>query len=69
MDWHSVSADAALRHLGSSGENGLSERQAKQRLEEHGENKLEDKKKSVAAAAVHRSVFRISALSFYSSPA
>lgn len=46
MDWHSVSADAALRHLGSSGENGLSERQAKQRLEEHGENKLEDKKKA-----------------------
>lgn len=46
MDWHSVSADAALRHFGSSGENGLSERQAKQRLEEYGENKLEDKKKA-----------------------
>lgn len=68
MDWHSVSADAALRHLGSSGENGLSERQAKQRLEEHGENKLEDKKKRRCCGSSSLS-FRISALSFYSSPA
>lgn len=45
MNWHCLSAEAAVSELGSSAESGLSEQRARKRLQEHGENKLKDKKK------------------------
>ncbi len=44
MNWHSISAAEALKHLGSNAQTGLSENTARARLERDGENKLEEKK-------------------------
>lgn len=45
MNWHSERASAVIDKLGSDEQAGLSEHEAKKRLEEYGENRLEDKKK------------------------
>ncbi len=46
MDGHFLSAEAVIKKLGSDKMNGLSEGQAKKRLEKEGENKLTEKKKA-----------------------
>ena len=45
MDWHSLSASEALKQLGVDPQKGLSTGAAEQRLRQHGENKLAEKKK------------------------
>ena len=41
-DWHTLSADEALRELGSSRERGLSSEEAAQRLAQYGPNVIEE---------------------------
>lgn len=45
MDWHSVSAAEALKQMGVNQKEGLSSGTAAQRIKQHGENKLAEKKK------------------------
>ena len=46
MEGHFLSADTVIKKLGSDKNNGLKDTEAKIRLEEDGENKLEEKKKA-----------------------
>ena len=45
MDWHSLSAKETLKTLETSEKVGLNAKQVKQRQQEHGKNKLKEKKK------------------------
>jgi len=45
VSWHAISANEALRKLGSSKENGLSEKEASERVKAFGFNELREEKK------------------------
>ena len=45
ISWHAISANEALRKLGSSKENGLSEKEASERVKAFGFNELREEKK------------------------
>ena len=50
MDWHNMSAAAVIKALSTNEQKGLSDREAKKRLESDGENRLSGrKKKSIVA--------------------